>query len=181
MLIIAVLHKNENYNQNTFSTNFDLGIRMFKKYEMKIFVFFTAIIIFMTFTSCNYHKNYVYSPDKNQCITIISNKNIRYIIVGNHSSVPDTNYIKLDISKRYSFADNIIGTWKNKKYQWQIINDESIIIENKLDTLKYKFIEVLPKDSLGIPSTTIFRREKGFFYLGFDYGKIYESYNVVLE
>lgn len=148
---------------------------------MKTYKIFFILTVSIIFQSCTKHHDYIFSPDKKQCITIISDKNIRYIIDGKHSSVPDTNYVKLDISKRISFADNIVGCWKNKKYHWQIINDESTIIENKLDTFKYKFIEKLPKDRAGIPSKTVFRDEKGFFYLGFDYGKIYDTYGVIIE
>ena len=148
---------------------------------MKTNIVLFILVCLALFTSCTKHHDYIYSPDKKQCITIISDNNIRYIINGKHSSVPDTNYVKFDISKRLSFADNIVGCWKNKKYYWQIINDESTIIENRLDTVKYKFIEKLPKDSEGIPSSTVFRDEKGFFYLGFDYGKIYDVYGAIVE
>jgi hypothetical protein len=140
-----------------------------------------VLFILGSFISCNKNENYVYSPDKKQCITIITENKIRYIIDGKHCKVPNNNYIKLDISNRFSFADNIIGCWKNKEYQWQIINDEATILENKLDAKKFFFSEKLPQDEMGIPSDTIFRKEKNFFYLGFDYGKLKDAYGATFK
>ncbi len=149
---------------------------------MKTHIFIINIIFLLLLTSCNkYYHNYIYSPDRKQCITIISDKKIRYIIAGKHPSVPETNFLKLDISKRYSFADHIVGSWRTNKYNWQIINAESIILENKLDTMKYKFTKNYPTNSLGISTKASFSNEKGFFYLGFDYGEIYDSSGVILD
>jgi hypothetical protein len=141
------------------------------------FVFIFAIIL----TSCNEKKSYIYSPDKKQCVTIITKNKIRYIIAGKHNSIPEKNYVKLDVSDRFKFADNIVGCWKNDKYRWQIINDGTVILDNRLDSANYIFHEKLPKDTSGIPSTTIFRNEPSFFYIGFDYGVIYDSYGVTIE
>ena len=56
-----------------------------------------------------------------------------------------------------------------------------MILDNRLDSTKYLFYEKLPKDKLGTPSNTIFRNEPNFFYIGFDYGDIYDSYGVIIE
>jgi hypothetical protein len=57
-------------------------------------------------------------------------------------------------TKSGDFAQQGIGIcWKNENYDWEIVNDESKVLENKLDTLKYKFNTSWEKDNFGIPNT----------------------------
>ena len=42
---------------------------------------------------------------------------------------------------------------------WDIVVDKSIIIENKLDTVKYLFDTKLPVDERGIPTEIKFRQQ----------------------
>ena len=72
---------------------------------------------------------------------------------GNHSSIPKSNYIKLDISKITRLGDEIGICWNNGEYEWKIVNDKAKIIETKLDTLKYKFSKNWDKDKFGIPNS----------------------------
>ena len=76
----------------------------------------------------------------------------RYIINKNHSSVPKSDYIKLDISTITNLGDEIGVCWNNGKYDWEIVSDKSKIIEIKLDTLKYKFNTSWEDDKYGIPN-----------------------------
>ena len=112
-----------------------------------------SVFILIFLLSCSSKKRiYVYSPNKKQCITIITEYNYRYIIEGKHYNVPDTNYVKVDLSQMDKIGDGIAGCWENNRYKWIIINDQTKIIENKLDTLKYKFITNFPKDEQQIPT-----------------------------
>ena len=111
------------------------------------------ICLIMTFISCSKRNHiYLYSPDKKQCITIITINNERYIINGKHHSVPKDNYIKIDISEVDKIGDGIAGCWEDNNYQWTLINDKSIIVENKIDTLKYNFLTNFPVDERGVPT-----------------------------
>lgn len=109
------------------------------------------ILILLAFQSCKDTTHFIYSPDRKQCITIKDFGNKRYIIDGKHDNIPDNNYVKLDISDIDSEIDEIAGCWENKNYKWLIINDKTIILKNKLDTLKFKFKTNFPKDN-GIPT-----------------------------
>ncbi len=131
-------------------------------------------------SGCVKHHNYIYSHDKKQCITIISSKGIRFIIEGKHSSVPDTNYIKLNIVQS-GLGDEIVGCWKNEteKYSWKIINSEAQILENKLDTMRFKFVTEFPLDSTGIPTIADFTKI-GCFHLGMEDGVIERSKGSVI-
>tara|TARA_R110002073_G_scaffold326979_1_gene507322 strand:+ start:2098 stop:2445 length:348 start_codon:yes stop_codon:yes gene_type:complete len=86
-------------------------------------------------------------------VTVITHGDIRYIINGKHSSTPKSDYIKLDVSGIDKLGDGIGVCWKNEKYEWQISNHKSVILENKLDTTKYKFKTSWEKDERGIQNT----------------------------
>jgi hypothetical protein len=117
----------------------------------------SAVAIFtftLTFGDHTNRKNFrIYSLDKEQCVTIITYGNNRYIINGKASSIPKSDFVKLDISGIDKLGDGIGICWKNEKYEWQISNDNSVILENKLDTTKYKFITSWEKDEFGQPNT----------------------------
>lgn len=114
-----------------------------KKIKLHLIVFFAIFI----FVSCNKNRNYVYSMDKKQCITVITENNIRYIIEGKHTTIPKNNYVKYSLeSIDLECGDQLVGCWKNKDYDWNIINDNAVILENKLDTLRFKFSSKHSKD-----------------------------------
>ncbi|WP_299261422.1 hypothetical protein [uncultured Aquimarina sp.] len=95
----------------------------------------------------------IYSADKKQCVTIITQGEMRYFINGEHNSVPKTEYIKIDKSGIPLIGDEIGICWKNENYEWEIVNHQSKIIDVKLDTLKFKFNTSWEKDKHGIPNT----------------------------
>ncbi|WP_289062617.1 hypothetical protein [uncultured Zobellia sp.] len=95
----------------------------------------------------------LFSSDKNRCVSIITMGDTRYIINGNHSTVPKSDYIKLDISSISSLGDEIGVCWNNGKYQWEIVNDKAKIIDIQLDTLIYRFHTNWEEDEHGIPNS----------------------------
>jgi hypothetical protein len=127
----------------------------------KTFLFF-GIITFL-FQSCNKpnRTNFrIYSPTKEQCVTIITKGKTRFVINGEHKTIPNSNYIKVDISQIDRIGDEIGICWKNEVYEWEIVNHQSKIIENKLDTLKYRFNTRWENDERGIPNTKKYRKPK---------------------
>ena len=136
-----------------------------KKRESKmkrliLLLFFSTLIL-----GCkNKSVMYVYSLNKSQCITIISENNERYIINGRYDKVPDTNYVKLSIKDRNSIWDVFYVLWQNKKYEWDIVVENSIILESRLDTSRFNFNTQLPNDKRGIPTEIKFRNEGGAIY-----------------
>lgn len=117
-----------------------------------ILIFFILYIIFLLNGCTKNEILHIYSIDKSQCITIINTNNVRYIINGNYQTLPDYDYIKLDIQQVDSFGDALHICWKNEKYDWYIIVNESKVIETKLDTTRFQFSNELPKDDRGIPT-----------------------------
>jgi len=113
-----------------------------------------AIFFFVVLPPTPNRTNFkLYSIDKSQCISIITIGKTRYIINGKHSSVPKSNYIKLDISEITSLGDEIGVCWNNGKYKWEVVNHKSKILEIKLDTLNYKFNTSWEEDKYGIPNS----------------------------
>lgn len=100
-----------------------------------------------------------YSLDRSQCITVITKGEYRYIINGEHYSVPDSNYVKLKIQ---NVSPEEYGgfriCWKNSIYSWDVVADKTEIVESTLDTLKYNFSTKLPVDKRGIPTEIKFRQ-----------------------
>ena len=96
--------------------------------------------------------------DKKNCITIITEDTIRYLIVGKSSGlISDTNFVSLKINKIDELGDCLWICWLEDN-SWDITINKSEIIENKLDTLKYHFKTKLPVSDLGIPNELPYRR-----------------------
>lgn len=124
------------------------------------------IILIILFSGCKNKRQIICSKDKNQCITIITKKdvNIRYVIDGKHYSVPDTNYIKLNLDKIPSLGDGIWGCWDKRNKGWDITVEKASIMENKLDTLKFTFHTRLPKNDKDIQRETKYLGENCFIF-----------------
>lgn len=101
----------------------------------------------------------LYPTDKSQAITIITEGDTRYIMNGNLERVPDTNYIKVDISQIDPIGDAIGVCWNKGKYQWELVNHQSIILENKLDSSRFKFNTSWEVDDRGIPNAAKYHQE----------------------
>ena len=125
--------------------------------------------------SCNRTSTFhFYSPKKDQCISIIIDKNIRYIINGYHNNLPENNFVKIDISKvDRNVGDEVVGCWDKNNLKWIIMMNNVIIIDNKLDTTQYMFEKNFPVDSLNIPTVKDYDRSiEGCFSIGFIYNKL---------
>lgn len=129
------------------------------------------------FAGCTRQHIYICTPDESQCITIIDRafSNVRYIIDGKQTSVPDTNYVKIRISNEYPPGDAINICWKHNEYQWEAIVDKSTIIIDKLNPRFFLFGTELDTNSNGIPTESSFRKE------GCATLSLYDEINVVPE
>ncbi|TRO66770.1 hypothetical protein [Christiangramia sabulilitoris] len=128
----------------------------------KAFVILIIGILIKFFTSCkNANRNNfkIYSPDKSQIITIITKDQIRYIINGDVENIPDSNFVKLDISQIDPVSDEIGICWNTNNLYWKLTNNNSKILENKLNTSKYKFENNWKKKTNGVPDISEFRKE----------------------
>ena len=119
-------------------------------------IWITILIFFVLSAGCN-HKKYerrvvITSPDESQSITVITRNKTRFVINGHHRNVPDTNFVKLDISQISDLGDELGICWEIDNYQWRLVNHKSIVIESKLDTTTFDFKEELEKTENGIPT-----------------------------
>ena len=101
----------------------------------------------------------LYPKDKSQAITIITKGEIRYIINGSRNYLPDTNYIKIDISQIDPIGDEIGVCWNKDKYLWELVNHKSRIIENKLDSSLFRFNTSWEVDDRGIPNSAKYHKD----------------------
>ena len=123
------------------------------------------LLLSVALISCNKKEVlHFYSLDETQCITVITEDTVRYVIDGNYKTLPDTNFVKLDISKITELGDGVHMCWKNGQYEWDVVIDKSKIIENKLDTSRFNFNTKLPVDERNIPTEKKFRGEKCAIY-----------------
>lgn len=127
-----------------------------KRTKLKIIVGFSIIMI--SFSCSRSSKIKFYSLDKDNCVTVLTKDTLRYVIAGDYDKVPDTNFVKLDISKITELGDGVWIHWLDNQ-GWDIVVDKSVIIENKLDTTKYLFDNKLPVDERGITTEIKFRQE----------------------
>jgi len=133
---------------------------------MKLYKLLSLIILIITLSGCNRERFYICSKDKKQCITVITYKDakIRYIINGKHYTIPDKNYIKVDISKIDPIGDGIWGCWEGINGGWECVVEKAVIIESKLDTTKFRFSNELPRDEWGVPREIKYRGKNCFIF-----------------
>ncbi|KAA0229735.1 hypothetical protein EDS67_10825 [candidate division KSB1 bacterium] len=118
---------------------------------------------------------YFYPPDKSQCITVITenwtrlrdlidgrpNHSIRarYIIAGKHHTVPENNFVKLDVQYGDDYRADLYICWKNEQYEWEVVVHNAEIVESTLDTTRFNFSAALPADDRGFPTGRKFRKK----------------------
>jgi hypothetical protein len=138
--------------------------------------YIVIILAFFVFNSCEKNTFHVYSKDKKQCITIINeDANNRYIIDGYTNSVPETNYIKINLKNVDKLVDGFYGCWGyNNDYKWSILlRNEEIIVDNKLDTTKFIIYHNYKHDEHFNPIISGFKKnDKICFNIYFDYGSL---------
>lgn len=141
--------------------------------------FFLAIFIF-TIISCKKSTYYVYSPDKKQCITIKDFYNERYIVIGKVNNIPDTNYVKLKTDPEIKMNDELAGCWSQTNSKLKLIINDALILENKMDTSKYIFLNKLPLNKNNIPTLNGFS-ENGCFHFGFTSFSVVPKNGAIIE
>ena len=105
--------------------------------------FFTTIIAITLFSGCYSPAQHFYSVDKTKCISIITERDDRYIINGYYDRVPKSNFIKVSLVKiDRHVADQIVGCWNKDGAEWIILMDNVIILDNKLDAKRFVFKKV---------------------------------------
>ncbi|KAA0229732.1 hypothetical protein EDS67_10810 [candidate division KSB1 bacterium] len=104
---------------------------------------------------------YLYPPDKSQCITVITKKwnAHRYIIAGKHHTVPENNFVKLDIDSGDRYRAGLYVCWKSGHYEWEVVVHKAEIVESTLDTTRFSFSTALPKDDRGFSTALKFTKE----------------------
>lgn len=117
-------------------------------------------ILFFVMLGCQSESVvHIYSPDKDQCITVITHGLTQYLIAGEFYEVPDTNYIELDISGKDLEVENSLNVcWEGKGIpEWEVVISDTKVVESKIDTAKYIFNPELPTRDGGIPTEIKFR------------------------
>jgi len=145
-----------------------------------------ALLLSVLFTYCNSSERsdliYLYSKDKSQVISIISdyNNNKRIIALGKTITQPNSNYVQLDISDVTEFSDEIGICWLSNN-GWQIVNNNSKIIKTDLDTTKYIIKTKWEEDEDGIPTPIFYKKENCYTVGALNYSKIHPSDNGYVE
>lgn len=118
-----------------------------------------TIILVGTLISCSRSSEIkFYSLDRSNCVTVITEDTLRFVIAGDYDMIPDSNYVKLDISMITELGDGVWICWLENQ-GWDVIVDKAIILENRLDSNIYHFDTKLPVDKRGIPTEIKFRKE----------------------
>jgi hypothetical protein len=89
--------------------------------------------------------------DNSQVVTVITKEKKRYIMNGKYKSIPDDNYLLLDLSKVDQLGDGFSICWDDNGYKWKIASAYARVIENKLDTTKYSYYQ--PLGDFGQPTS----------------------------
>ncbi len=112
------------------------------------------LFIIIITLSCNHRrferKTYIANQDKSEIITVINRDSLVYLIVGEHNSIPDTNYVVVNIGS-YIPDQDISVCLEVENYEWRMILEYSDLIESKLDTSLYFYQPKLEEDERGIP------------------------------
>lgn len=143
---------------------------VFRNINKFIFIIFCTLMI-----GCSNDRSFTFcSSNGMECFTIENRGNIRIIKIGNTKN-KETGYVKLDLSRvDRTVGDQVIGCWNKNKKKWEIRMDHVAILENKLDTTQYVFVDHFPYDesvSVKIPNTKGFD-DSNCFSIGFEYNEI---------
>ena len=117
-----------------------------------------CLLIFLM-CSCNGRTVHFYSLDKSQCVTVIDRGDIRYVVNGKHKKIPNSDYIKLDMSNTDRILRDFRICWKNELYQWKVVVNNAKVVESKIDESRFVFSSELPNDDRGIPTEIEFRQD----------------------
>ncbi|MCH8569574.1 MAG: hypothetical protein LAT67_14975 [Balneolales bacterium] len=123
--------------------------------------FQVLFVLLLAQTGCNRQNVVICNPEfTDQCITVIDRafSDIRYVIDGNHSKIPDSGYVKIRLSNHYRPGDTINICWEIDGYDWLATVNRSSLIESKLDEHRFKFTTMLDSDALGLPTEARFRQ-----------------------
>lgn len=111
------------------------------------------IIGLILILGCKKQNHHFYSPDRTKCFSILTEGDIRYFIDGEHDNVPDSNYVKISLSEiDRHVADQTVGCWGRDGFEWILVMDNVVVLENKLDIKKFSFKNKFPRDSSGFPT-----------------------------
>ncbi len=144
------------------------------------------VIVLIAFFSCGSERKsnviYLYSKDKSQVVSIISDytKKERIIALGKHTSKPKKDYIELDISKTTKLDDQIGICWNSNGYKWEMVNDRAKIVKVVLDTTKYVFRESWFKNK-GTPNIKYYTKKDCFVIGALNYSEHYPEENGSVE
>jgi len=132
------------------------------------------MVLIALFGCDNKSVYHFYSPSKEQSISVITNDSIRYIINGYYTSIPKSNYVKINLSKiDRSVGDVIAGCWNKENLKWIIMMDNVIVLDNKLDTTKFLFKNNFPRDAFDIPTLKGYDSKiKNCFTISFDHREL---------
>lgn len=125
----------------------------------RIFISIGVVVLFYIMYDFFTNRYYFYSPNKKQCVSVITKNGYRYIIDGKYYFIPDTNYVKIDTKHIDPKIECLHICWEKKPISWEIVVDDALVIETRLDSTKYKFREKLPLNKRGIPTEKRFRKK----------------------
>ncbi|WP_430908522.1 hypothetical protein [Maribacter sp. 2-571] len=126
---------------------------------------------------------YLYPADRSQVVTIISNYTARgrAIAIGKHSEMPEKGYVLLDISGIREGGDEIGICWDKNGHRWEMVNNGSRVINNKLDTTQYVFRDEWFKDKRGIANPEYYWQPNCFTVGTLDFSKHKPKENGIVE
>ena len=143
-------------------------------------------IIYVSCSNQKYERKvYIDSPDRTHSITVITSDGTRYIITGRQETIPNSNYIKLNVGKSSSMDEDLLICWDTEGYSWKMVHQALNIVENKLDTLSYNYSIELEKDERGIHTARNYRNDNCttitiYYNLGVRFG-FQKGYNIYPE
>ena len=122
---------------------------------------YLLILLLLFIIGCNRQHLYICSPDESQCITVITRafSDVRYVIDGKHTSIPDSNYVKMRISRDYPPIDGLYVCWDDSQFEWEVVIRKATIIKNTLDSNRFIFKTELEKDDRGIPNAQRYKQD----------------------
>jgi hypothetical protein len=124
------------------------------KFHQLFYLFLVIILAYScgSKTDQKWRRIRLYPNDNSQMITIITIDNDRYFIDGEHYTVPNYGFIKVDISSVDQLGDAVAVCWNESGYKWKVSSTYGTLIETKLDTSKFKYYQ--PVGIYGEPVST---------------------------
>lgn len=115
-------------------------------------LFLVVYVVLFYYSVLSYERQFFISNNINDSvISVFKLGDTGVIIAGQHSDIPNTNFIKIKHRTGINLNETLYVCWDIDGYKWKMVLDRAEIIDNRLDPSSFQFYNEYARDERGIP------------------------------